>query len=665
MGKWKKVVLDDNFGVSDDESAVFCFGIEEYVESDEQAEPAEAPESVPPKKKKRKLDTSGQYVSKIAENSATHEVNTLEICDAADKRNDLITDIVIDETVADSLIDEKVSIKRKKKISIKQKVNKSVSHENWLNINSHGSRKAIEGKDLDKVWTQICGVPDPLLKNLLRLNFLQPTEIQRKVLPIAIDGKFDIIGAAETGSGKTLAYVIPALKRIFECRESTENNWKEPKVLILLPTRELAVQVSEHVKALVADITPKIAHVTIVGGLAVHKQERILRKGSPEIIIATPGRLNQLLQSKNIEHLDNLNNIRCLVLDEADRLCEAGHFKDLESILKFVYAKSKANEEDTESESRVEWKRQTLVLSATLTVANQHPSAKNSSTDSTISAIAPVLAKLSFCNTLKIVDITRKDVTAEKLSEQKILCAPNEKDLYLYYCCQTLPEGRKLVFANSIDHIRRLHSLFTLLEFNCRCLHAHMQQRQRLKNLEAFSKSENSVLFCTDVAARGLDIKNVRHVLHYHLPKTYETYVHRSGRTARSGLDGTSIMLVSPPEVKLFVKIVTSLNKHEDSIETITADAKLVRTLSSRITIAQEIEQIEHRNHKVSKEKSWIEGLAKDLDIEYEEDANLGEHKSTKKLRGLKLQLSQMLAKSVSSKKFVNIRNPSAYISVN
>ena len=690
MGKWKKVKLDDAFASGWDDNA-FCLGIEEFDETDlkNDPKPVQDESQFPGNAKKRKKTTTTissekkKATSKVSNGffdkegsdvedtvdltaSVTSEINTKQtLKDQSEKLSDK-TIVVKDRTLINEKL-AKVTKKNKKKKAKGGSVNEATAHESWAEVGNREENVPDQETSPDKVWKDVCGVPASVLDNLQRLKFITPTEIQRKILPIAVDGKFDIIGAAETGSGKTLAYVIPAIKRILEVR-SGSGQVKGPKVLIILPTRELAVQVTQHVKEVIAGVVPKISYVTIVGGLAVHKQERVLKKGAPDIIIATPGRLNQLLVGSDIEHLSLLMNVRCLILDEADRLCEAGHFKDLENILKFVYSKSKANNEELDQEELATEsslkKRQTLVLSATLTVANKNSALGQSiSSDPTIAAIAPVLTKLTFSNPLKVVDITRSVVTAENLTEQKILCEAEEKDLYLYYCLKTLPEGRKLIFANSIDHIRRLHSLFTLLQFPCRCLHAHMQQRQRLKNLEAFAKSEDSVLFCTDVASRGLDIKNVRHVLHYHLPKTYETYVHRSGRTARSGLDGTSIMLVSQPEVKLFVKILTSLNKKEDSIETIQIDAKIVKNLSSKLQVSQEIEQIEHRNQKVTKEKSWVSNLAKEMDIEFEEDEKLTEHKSTKKLGNLKMQLSQMLAMKSMDKPAVNIRNPCAYIS--
>ncbi len=178
----------------------------------------------------------------------------------------------------------------------------------------------------------------------------------------------------------------------------------------------------------------------------------------------------------------------------------------------------------------------------------------------------------------KVFDLTTKAVTAENLTESKIFCALNEKDIYMYYfACKYA--GRTLVFSNSIDCVRRLTNLFRLLKRTPLHLHANMNQKQRLKNLEKFngiyfflifsisifflffSAEENSLLIASDVASRGLDIPNVMHVIHYQVPRSAEIYVHRSGRTARSNQEGLSVMLISPDEINLYRKIVQTFRK--------------------------------------------------------------------------------------------------------
>lgn len=160
----------------------------------------------------------------------------------------------------------------------------------------------------------------------------------------------------------------------------------------------------------------------------------------------------------------------------------------------------------------------------------------------------------------KVFDLTTAAVTADNLVESKIFCPLKEKDTYLYYfSCKY--SGRTLVFANSIDCVRRLTNLFRLLKRTPLHLHANMDQKQRLKNLEKFNAEENALLIASDVASRGLDIPGVKHVIHYQVPRSAEIYVHRSGRTARSNFDGLSVMLVSPDEINLYRKIIKTFKK--------------------------------------------------------------------------------------------------------
>lgn len=161
---------------------------------------------------------------------------------------------------------------------------------------------------------------------------------------------------------------------------------------------------------------------------------------------------------------------------------------------------------------------------------------------------------------VKVVDLTRKVGTAEGLVESKINCSIAEKDEYLYYFLQMHP-GRTLVFCNSIDCVRRLVNLFQLLKVRPMGLHAQMQQRQRLKNLDRFVADPAGLLVATDVAARGLDIKDVQHVIHYQVPRTSESYVHRSGRTARAEKEGISVMLIDPSENQLYRQMCRTLNR--------------------------------------------------------------------------------------------------------
>ncbi|XP_008281809.1 ATP-dependent RNA helicase DDX24 isoform X2 [Stegastes partitus] len=320
--------------------------------------------------------------------------------------------------------------------------------------------------------------------------------------------------------------------------------------LVLTPTRELAVQVKHHIDA-VAKFTD-IKTAIVVGGMAQQKQRRMLKR-RPEIIIATPGRLWDLIKEKH-PHLLNLRQLRCLVIDEADRMVERGHFAELESLLEML------------STTHFNPTRQTFVFSATLTMAHSLPARllqkKKKNLDKR-SKLEILMEKVGIKSKPKVIDLTRKEATVETLIETQIHCQKEEKDFYLYYFLLQYP-GRTMVFANSIDCIKRLNTLLVILDRTPLPLHANMHQKQRLKNLERFAERDSCVLLTTDVAARGLDIPNVQHVIHYQVPRTSETYVHRSGRTARATKEGLSLLLTGPDDMMNFKKIYKTLGKDEE-----------------------------------------------------------------------------------------------------
>lgn len=338
--------------------------------------------------------------------------------------------------------------------------------------------------------------------------------------------------------------------------EEHERDAEPLYALVLTPTRELAVQVKDHLVTAAKYTGIRVA--AIFGGLAAVKQERVLSK-CPEIIVATPGRLWELISEGN-EHLNKLPNINFLVVDETDRMIEKGHFEELKLILQRINM-------DPEKKAQ----RQNFVFSATLTLMHELPQylkVKNANRkrkfqpESTEKKLQSLIEYFGISQP-KIVDITPKQLTggtAQKLTECRISCAREHKDFYLYYFLQKHP-GRTIVFCNSIDCVRRLTKLFTILQCEPKALHAKMAQRQRLKNLERFTNNPTGLLIATDVAARGLDIPNVEHVIHYQVPRTSENYIHRSGRTARGNKEGIAVLMMEPAEVKEYLKLCRTLNR--------------------------------------------------------------------------------------------------------
>lgn len=324
--------------------------------------------------------------------------------------------------------------------------------------------------------------------------------------------------------------------------------------LILTPTRELAVQIKDHLVTAAKYTDIQIA--AIFGGLAAVKQKRLLSK-CPEIVVATPGRFWELVNEGD-PHLNKFQNINFFVVDETDRMIEKGHFDELKHILERLNA-------DPVKKAQ----RQNFIFSATLTLIHDLPqylklknmNRKRKFKPETMEQKLGSLIQYFEISQPKIIDITQSDHgVAKKLTECRISCSHDQKDLYLYYFLQKHP-GRTIVFCNSIDCVRRLAKLFTILQCEPNPLHAKMAQRARLKSLERFIKSPNGLLVATDVAARGLDIPNVQHVIHYQVPRTSENYIHRSGRTARGSSEGIAILLMEPNETNEYVKLCKTLKR--------------------------------------------------------------------------------------------------------
>ncbi|CAK9437779.1 uncharacterized protein LODBEIA_P21570 [Lodderomyces beijingensis] len=336
----------------------------------------------------------------------------------------------------------------------------------------------------------------PILKCLQTMGFTQPTPVQASTIPIALLGK-DIVAGAQTGSGKTAAYLIPIIERLL-FKNSTST-----KAIILAPTRELAIQVFDVGRKL-GQYVQNLNFGMAVGGLSLKQQEQQL-KTRPDIVIATPGRL--------IDHIRNspsfsVEDVQVLVIDEADRMLEEGFQEELTEILQLI----------------PKYKRQTLLFSATMNTKIQD------------------LVQLSLNKPVKVMIDPPKTV-ASKLKQQFVRIRKREelKPALLYLLLKKL-EGRVVVFVRTKVEAHKLRIILGLLGLTVAELHGALTQEQRLANVKAFKQSVN-VLICTDLAARGLDIK-IEYVINYDMPKTYEIYLHRVGRTARAGRKGTSITFV-------------------------------------------------------------------------------------------------------------------------
>ncbi|KAG8013391.1 ATP-dependent RNA helicase DDX24, partial [Nibea albiflora] len=425
-----------------------------------------------------------------------------------------------------------------------------------------------------------------------------------------------------------------------EAEEKSDGSRGQPLLgLVLTPTRELAVQVKHHIDA-VAKFTD-IKTAIVVGGMAQQKQRRMLKR-RPEIIIATPGRLWDLIKERH-PHLQNLRQLRCLVIDEADRMVERGHFAELESLLEML---NTAHFNPT---------RQTFVFSATLTMVHIMPSRLQQKKKKQLdqrSRLEILMEKVGIKSKPKVIDLTRKEATVETLTETRIHCQKEEKDFYLYYFLLQYP-GRTMVFANSIDCIKRLNSLLVILDFTPLPLHANMHQKQRLKNLERFAERDSCVLLTTDVAARGLDIPNVQHVIHYQVPRTSETYVHRSGRTARATKEGLSLLLIGPDDMMNFKKIYKTLGKDEE-LPMFPIETKCMEAIKERVNLARQIEKVEFHNSREKHHNSWLRQAAEALEVDLDDDLLIGrgrdeedDREQQKMVKGMKKHLKHLISQPV------------------
>ncbi|KAH9941652.1 DEAD-domain-containing protein [Epithele typhae] len=548
----------------------------------------------------------------------------------------------------------------------------------------------------------------PLLARALHAkHFTTPTPIQAQALPFALKNR-DVVGVAETGSGKTLAYGLPILHHLLSEAYASpipNSRTRRPvRALILAPTRELALQVSSHLNECLSHVgesgddaaekvlqkkagkgkgkakdepkadgakpkhPPLVSVAAIVGGMSAQKQRRILSRGV-DVLVATPGRLWDIIQEDD-ELANQIEDLRFLVLDEADRMIETGHFAELDNILRLTLRKSDDdviepdnsmekegdNDEDTKEGVR-SGDLQTFVFSATLSKDLQrnlkkrrsHKHKKNGKPASTLDDL---LLRLDFRDPdPAVVDLAPVGTVVATLKESKIECLAQDKDAYLYYFLLRYP-GRTLVFLSAIDGIRRLLPLLTLLGLPVFPLHSQLEQRQRLKNLDRFKCAANAVLLATDVAARGLDVVGVDHVVHYQAPRTADGYVHRNGRTARAARKGFSLLMCGPDERRTVRALLGSLGRQEDEMAEMPVELYMLDRLKERIQLARSIDNAQHRAKKASHERNWLKEAAEAMEIELDSDLASDDDAPSKqrikagaaKVAALKAELKAMLA---------------------
>ncbi|KAI1440635.1 DEAD-domain-containing protein [Annulohypoxylon stygium] len=516
----------------------------------------------------------------------------------------------------------------------KQKKNKAPSkvEDKELESNVFAGLDDVEEAqdDVDlSAWVSL-GLSPSILGSLEKLKFSKPTSIQEAAIPQILAGH-DVIGKASTGSGKTLAFGIPIVEKWLDLSEEKGENasdasHKIPLTLVLSPTRELAHQLTDHIKNLCAGLPTSPYVCSVTGGLSVYKQQRQLAKA--DIVIGTPGRLWEVLSSSS-ELMNSFKGIQYLVVDEADRLLTEGHFKEAAEIFN---ALDRVEEDEDEEDERTPSPRQTLVFSATFHKGLQQKLAGKGRYDlmSQQDSMEYLLKKLNFREDKpKFIDVNPVSQMAEGLKEGLVECGAMEKDLYLYALLLLYPNVRTLVFTNSISSVRRSAPMLQNLNLQTNPLHSQMPQKARLRSVERFTgakQGQSSILVATDVAARGLDIPGVDLVVHYHVPRAADVYVHRSGRTARADKTGLSILLCAPEEVvptrRLIAKVHSSSGKKSKNffVQTLDMDRKLVNRLKPRITLAKKIADAGLAKEKGNKEDDWMRNAAEELGVEYDSD---------------------------------------------
>jgi len=359
---------------------------------------------------------------------------------------------------------------------------------------------------------------EPLQRAVADMGYETMTPIQEQAIPVVLTGK-DVMGAAQTGTGKTAAFALPLLQRMLAHENTSASPARHPvRALVLLPTRELADQVAEQV-ALYAKYT-QLRSTVVFGGMDMKPQTLELKKGV-EVLVATPGRLLDHIEAKNVV----LNHVEYVVLDEADRMLDIGFLPDLQRILSYLPRE-----------------RTTLLFSATF---------------------SPEIRRLasSYLHDPVTIEVARPNATASTVEQRFYSVSDDDKRRVIRQVLKERALTQAFVFVNSKLGCARLARSLARDGLKTAALHGDKSQDERLKALEAFKSGEVDLLVCTDVAARGLDIKDVPAVFNHDVPFNAEDYIHRIGRTGRAGASGLAVTLVTGHDARLMAELEKLLKK--------------------------------------------------------------------------------------------------------
>ena len=341
------------------------------------------------------------------------------------------------------------------------------------------------------------------------MGFEEATPIQEGTIKLGLEGK-DIIGQAQTGTGKTTAFGVPIIEKIDTSNRSVQ-------ALVIAPTRELAIQVSEEIHRIGSDKRAKV--LSVYGGQEIGRQIRALRN-NPQIIVGTPGRLLDLIKRKTLK----LDNVQTLVLDEADEMLNMGFIEDINEIMSSVPAE-----------------RQTLLFSATMPAP--------------IRRIAE-----TFMKNPEIVAMKSKGMTVENIEQYFVKAQEREKFDVLSRILNVQQPELAIIFGRTKRRVDELSNALTIRGYIAEGIHGDLTQAKRMSVLRQFKEGKIDILVATDVAARGLDISGVTHVYNFDIPQDPESYVHRIGRTGRAGKSGVAVTFVTPREMG-YLRIVEQTTK--------------------------------------------------------------------------------------------------------
>ena len=347
------------------------------------------------------------------------------------------------------------------------------------------------------------GLAEPITRALVDEKYVTPTPIQDQTIPIAMQGR-DVIGIAQTGTGKTAAFALPILNHLYTKRLRPEK--KSCRVLVLSPTRELSGQISDSFRAYGRHMRP-LAVALAIGGVPINRQVRSLAHGV-EVLVATPGRLLDLVNQRAL----TLNQVEILVLDEADRMLDMGFIHDIKRVVAMLPKQ-----------------RQTLFFSATM------PQEITRLADSMLTDPARVA-------------VTPQATTVDRIVQRVIHTEKSAKPALLVDVLKTEKTDRVLVFTRTKHGADKVVRALQKTGFGAEAIHGNKSQNQRERVLADFKSGRLRILIATDIAARGIDVDGVSHVINYDLPNIPESYVHRIGRTARAGAEGIAISFCDQEE---------------------------------------------------------------------------------------------------------------------